>query len=273
MPNEVITRFPSERIHTYYFLQFARRFSPVYLSTEVDMSEIVESRQSLAHEYGRRISYISFIVEQAARTLAAFPQANAAVRHGLFPKVAYFKEVHAKFTIDKRINRTRAVVPGVIEHADKASLEEIQDRIEYYRDRAFEDLPELNGIRKLQALPRLFAQRVFNALVSNLSRRGRVQGTFSITSLGHAPIHAFFPVITSTICFGVGRVEPRPAVVNGKLVIRPTMTLSMAFDHAAIDGGTAADLLSDVKNRLENYKAIPVGEFAEATPEKGYQTI
>ena len=278
MRDTVITRFPDERIHTYYFLQFARRFSPVYLSTEVDMSAVVAQKKALLRDRGTRISYISFIVEQAARTLAAFPQANVSVKHGLFPKIAQYKNVHAKFTIDKRINGTRAVVPGVVEDADKLSLADIQRRIEYYRDRSFEEIPELHGIRKLQALPRMIGQRLFNALLANLPRRGRVQGTFSITSLGHAPIHAFFPVISSTVCFGVGMVSPRPAAVSGKVVVRPMMTLSMGFDHAAIDGGTAADVLADVKTRLENYVAAAddtADETAamEIIPEKEYQRI
>jgi pyruvate/2-oxoglutarate dehydrogenase complex dihydrolipoamide acyltransferase (E2) component len=51
----------------------------------------------------------------------------------------------------------------------------------------------------------------------------------------------------------MGMIQERPAVVEGEIRIEPVMQLSMAFDHRAIDGAMAADLLSDVKTALETY--------------------
>jgi pyruvate/2-oxoglutarate dehydrogenase complex dihydrolipoamide acyltransferase (E2) component len=249
---QVAVPLPKERIHTYYFLQFAKRLSPVYLTTEVDASAMVDARRRRGNG-GRKISYVSFLVKQAARVLARYREANASVKHAWFPQVMSFDTVHAKVTVDKMIGAHRAVVPALVENADRRSLDDIQDRIDYFRDRPFEDIPEFDGIRALQRCPRLLGQWLFNFLLSRLERRGRLQGTFSVTSLGHRPIQAFLPLISATICFGMGAIEDRVVVVDGAVCVRPVMTLTMAFDHAAIDGGLAADLLAEVKTALEYY--------------------
>jgi pyruvate/2-oxoglutarate dehydrogenase complex dihydrolipoamide acyltransferase (E2) component len=251
MRREVTVPLPRERIHTYYFLQFAKRLSPVYVTTEVDMSAVVRRRRALQIERGLKVSYLAFLIEQAARVLDRYPEANAAVQHGWFPKYRQYGSVHAKFTIDKHIGATRVVVPGLVENAHQASLESIQERIDYFRTRPLDDIAELDGIRKLQRCPRFLGQWLFNMLLSPLKRRGRLQGTFAVTSLGHRPVHAFLPVVSATICFGMGAIEDRAVAVNGVVEVRPTMTLSMAFDHCAIDGALAADLLADVKSGLE----------------------
>jgi pyruvate/2-oxoglutarate dehydrogenase complex dihydrolipoamide acyltransferase (E2) component len=266
MRPEVAVPLPNERIQTYYFLQFARRFSPVYLTTDVDMTAIVRTRGRRLRDGGRKISYVSFLVEQAARVLARYPDANASVKHGRFPTVMSYGATHAKITVDKLIGKHRVVVPALIQHADRASLEQIQDRIEYFRDRPFDEIPELDGIRALQKCPRVVGQWLFNTLLSRLARRGRLQGTFAVTSLGHRPIHAFLPLISATVCFGMGAVEERPAVIDGAVRVRPVMTLSMAFDHAAIDGGVAADLLSEVKIALDTYRDGDGGGAAPSVP-------
>ena len=50
----------------------------------------------------------------------------------------------------------------------------------------------------------------------------------------------------------MGRVEDQPIVREGKVQVQPMMGLSLAFDHRAIDGAMAADILSDVKQCLED---------------------
>jgi hypothetical protein len=173
------------------------------------------------------------------------------VRHGFLPRFQLHPRIHAKFTVDKQASGRRFVAAGLVLDADRAELAEIQARVDYIRDGSFETLDEFKSARLLRKLPLGIGQWVYNAALSSLERRGRLQGTFMVTSLGHRPIRDFLPVSSSSLCFGMGAIEPRPVVVGGEIVIREMMNLSFAFDHAVLDGGLAADLLTEIKNVAE----------------------
>jgi 2-oxoisovalerate dehydrogenase E2 component (dihydrolipoyl transacylase) len=50
---------------------------------------------------------------------------------------------------------------------------------------------------------------------------------------------------------GMGSLKPRPAVVDGELVVRPTMSLTCAFDHRIVDGAQVAAFLNELRDLIE----------------------
>ena len=48
------------------------------------------------------------------------------------------------------------------------------------------------------------------------------------------------------------KVQDRPVVVNGQIVIRPMMYLALTYDHRIIDGREAVQFLVGVKDALED---------------------
>jgi pyruvate dehydrogenase E2 component (dihydrolipoamide acetyltransferase) len=79
-------------------------------------------------------------------------------------------------------------------------------------------------------------------------------GTFTVTNLGTLGVDHFTPIINTGegAILGVGRIADRPAVVDGALAVRPTVPLSLSFDHRLIDGAEAAVFLGRVKQILES---------------------
>ncbi len=51
---------------------------------------------------------------------------------------------------------------------------------------------------------------------------------------------------------GMGSLKPRPVVVDGAVVARPTMTLTCAFDHRIADGAQVAAFLGEVRQLIES---------------------
>jgi pyruvate dehydrogenase E2 component (dihydrolipoamide acetyltransferase) len=78
-------------------------------------------------------------------------------------------------------------------------------------------------------------------------------GTFTLTNLGGYGIDAFTPIINTPECaiLGIGAIAPRPAVVDGAVVPRDTVTLSLTFDHRIVDGAPAARFLQTLRERVE----------------------
>ena len=77
--------------------------------------------------------------------------------------------------------------------------------------------------------------------------------SLTITNLGAFGIDAFTPIINppESLILGVGRIALRPAVVNGQIVPRQTMVLSLSFDHRLMDGAPVARFLQRVVQLLE----------------------
>jgi pyruvate/2-oxoglutarate dehydrogenase complex dihydrolipoamide acyltransferase (E2) component len=239
-----------ERRHTLYFLREIADFSPVFLDTEVDMGAILRHRAA-SREQGARYSLVAYVVHAAAHALAKHPEANAAVRGRVRPRVARYSEISGKITFDKTLNGTRVVLSAVLPDLGGASLADVQRELERYRDGDPATMPEFAGVRALHRLPWALGRAAFRARVRPLGRRAAMFGTFAVTSLGHRPVDAFHSVGGTTVTLGVGRVMERPVARDGRVEVAPVLRLSLAFDHRVIDGAEAADLLADVKETLE----------------------
>ncbi|HPP37864.1 MAG TPA: dihydrolipoamide acetyltransferase family protein, partial [Thermosynergistes sp.] len=79
-------------------------------------------------------------------------------------------------------------------------------------------------------------------------------GTFTITNLGMFDVRDFTPIINPPQCaiLGVGAMIDRPVAIDGEVVIRPIMVLSLTFDHRIVDGAQGAQFLKRVKELVQN---------------------
>jgi len=97
------------------------------------------------------------------------------------------------------------------------------------------------------------------AAVVDRARGGKLQqadlegGTFTISNLGMFGIERFVAVLNppQAAILAVGSTEERPVVVDGEVVVRQRMELTLTCDHRAVDGATGAQFLGDVKAFLE----------------------
>ena len=81
-----------------------------------------------------------------------------------------------------------------------------------------------------------------------------MDATFTITSLAGYGIDAFTPIIDppQVAILGVGRIVEKPAVVEGEIVVRSMMSLSLTFDHRALDGVPAGEFLQTLTGKLQD---------------------
>lgn len=79
-------------------------------------------------------------------------------------------------------------------------------------------------------------------------------GTFTITNLGNYGISSFTPIINQpeVAILGVNQLIDKPVALDGNIVIKPILSLSLTADHRLIDGVYAARFLGRIKELLEN---------------------
>jgi pyruvate/2-oxoglutarate dehydrogenase complex dihydrolipoamide acyltransferase (E2) component len=266
VPSVSVAPVVRERRHTMLFLNEIRAFSPVYLDTEIDMGAVAAHRAA-TRTAGHGYSVVSYVLWRAAGVLARHPAANAAIRGRARPRIARYRSVNGKLTLDRTLNGERVVLAVVLPELERASLDDVQRMVDHYRAGEPDHMPEFKRVRALQRLPWPARALAFRASVRPLARRPSMLGTFAVTSLGHRPVDGFHSVGGTTITLGVGRVLDRPVARDGQLAIAPTMRLSLAFDHRVIDGAQAADVLGEIKAALETpIEAEWVEAGAAATP-------
>jgi pyruvate dehydrogenase E2 component (dihydrolipoamide acetyltransferase) len=107
-----------------------------------------------------------------------------------------------------------------------------------------------------------------NAEINDLAKRARKNklnpdemggATFTITNLGgYGSVDWFTPIINppEAAILGVGRTVEKPVAVNGEVVVRPMMGLSLSFDHRILDGAPAAAWLAVLMQLIENPQKI-----------------
>jgi pyruvate dehydrogenase E2 component (dihydrolipoamide acetyltransferase) len=201
----------------------------VTLVTEVDATNLVAAREQMSAELGRKISFNAFFVLAAAKALGEYPMLNAQLTsQGMLQPDG----VHIGIAVDTE----RGLLVPVMKDAEALSLVQASDILTDLAKRAQAGkctLDELSG------------------------------GTFSITNLGAFGIDAFTPIINppEAAILGIGRIAPRPFVVERQLTVRDTVTLSLSFDHRLVDGAPAARFLQRIAQLIERPLALVAGHF------------
>lgn len=190
--------------------------------TEVDFTECMKFRKELNEEYqkeGVKVSVNDLILKAVAAALKKHPDINVSLDG---EEIVCHRRIHVGMAV---------AVPGglvvpVIRDVDKKALDEVA---------------------------KTSGELIQKALEGNLTGDEMKGGTFTVSNLGSRGIDRFTPIINGnqSAILGVGCVKEKPAAVDGALVIRPSMVLSLTADHRVIDGAPAADFLSTLKRILE----------------------
>jgi hypothetical protein len=237
---------PPQRRQTYAFLRHARRTCHVHLMADVDATAIRTARVKSGY------SYVAYVVKAAAEVVAGSADARSVLHDGLWPRLTDVGDVHAKILFDKTVDGQRCVLSGTVQAAQRRELNDIQQVIDDHKKADITADGPFRQVQKLQRLPLPLARLVYHLALRDARRAALLQGTFSVTSVGHEPVRAILPMIAGTLGFGVGHIADAAVVRDGQMIARPVFTLSLTFDHRVIDGALAAELLAGVKDRLEN---------------------
>jgi len=147
----------------------------------------------------------------------------------------------------------------------------MEDRIRYHGDVhvgmavAVEDglitpvlrFADRKGLVEIAAEAKTLAEKARNRKLMPDEYTG---ATFSVSNLGMLDIDEFTAVINPPEAgiLAVGRIAEKPVVVDGAIVVRRMMRVTMSCDHRVIDGATGAQFLQTVKLMLENPLAMVI---------------
>lgn len=198
---------------------------------EVDLKAVQDLRarykERFEKEYGVRLGLMSFFVKAAVEALKRFPVVNASVEGS---DIVY----HEYFDIGVAVSTDRGLMVPILRDADRMGFAQMEKTVAEYAGKAREGtirLEELTG------------------------------GTFSITNGGVFGSLMSTPIVNSpqSAILGMHKIQERPMVVDGQVVVRPMMYLALTYDHRIIDGREAVQFLVAVKEGLEDPARMVVG--------------
>ena len=191
---------------------------------EVDMSAVMALRNqykdTFEKTHGVKLGFMSFFVRACVAALKAIPDVNAEIDgQDLIYKNHY--------DIGVAVGTEKGLVVPVVRDADAMSLAGIEKAIGALGKKARDGQLSIDDMQG------------GTFTISN----GGVYGSLMSTPILNAPQSGIL---------GMHKIQERPMVVNGQIVIRPMMYLALSYDHRVVDGQGAVTFLVKVKEAIED---------------------
>ncbi len=191
---------------------------------DVDMTAVIEARAKykdlFEKKHGVRLGFMGFFTKAVTMALKDIPAVNAQIEGD--------EIVYNDFAdISVAVSAPNGLVVPVIRNAESLSVAEIEKTIGAFGKKAKEGALTMEDMKG---------------------------GTFTISNGGVFGSLMSTPIINppQSAVLGLHRIEDRPVVVNGQVVVRPMMYLALSYDHRLIDGREAVTFLVAVKNAIED---------------------
>lgn len=191
---------------------------------DVDMTAVIEARTKykdlFEKKHGVRLGFMGFFVKAACMALRDIPAVNGSIDGD---EIVY----HDYVDVSVAVSAPQGLVVPVIRDAQDLSVAGIEKTIGDFGKRA------KDGTLKMEEM------------------KG---GTFTISNGGVFGSLMSTPIINppQSAVLGLHRIEDRPVVRDGQIVIRPMMYLALSYDHRLIDGREAVTFLVALKNAIED---------------------
>jgi 2-oxoglutarate dehydrogenase E2 component (dihydrolipoamide succinyltransferase) len=191
---------------------------------EVDLKAVNELRsrykEQFEKQYGAKLGYMSFFTKACVEALKKFPSVNASVDGN---DIVY----HEYFDVGVAVSTDRGLIVPVLRDADQMSFADIEKSI---------------------------ANSAGRARAGTITMEELTGGTFTITNGGTFGSLLSTPIVNApqSAILGMHKIQDRPVVVDGEVVVRPMMYIALTYDHRIIDGREAVQFLVTVKQCLED---------------------
>ncbi len=191
---------------------------------DVDMTAVMEARSRykdlFEKKHGIRLGFMSFFVKAAVLAARDVPAVNAYIEG---EEIVY----HDYVDVSVAVSAPNGLVVPVIRDAQALSFAEVEKTIAEFGRRAKE---------------------------GSLTMADMEGGTFTISNGGVFGSLLSTPIINppQSAVLGMHRIEERPVVRGGQVVVRPMMYLALSYDHRLVDGREAVTFLVRMKEALED---------------------
>ena len=185
---------------------------------EVDITELISLKNKISEE--KNVTLLSFIIKSIVIALEKHPKINSIWnKNGELVLKKYYN-------IGIATDTSKGLIVPVLKDVNNKNVEKITNEVNKLAERAREGSISLEEIK---------------------------DGTFTITNIGSIGSILSIPIVNypQSSILAVNRINKKPAVVNGNLVEKNYVYLTVSFDHRILDGADVARFLNTIKELIE----------------------
>ena len=185
---------------------------------EVDITELISLKNKISKE--KNVTLLSFIIKSIVIALEKHPKINSIWnKNGELVLKKYYN-------IGIATDTSKGLIVPVLKDVNNKNVEKITNEVNKLAERAREGSISLEEIK---------------------------DGTFTITNIGSIGSILSIPIVNypQSSILAVNRINKKPAVVNGNLVEKNYVYLTVSFDHRILDGADVARFLNTIKELIE----------------------
>lgn len=218
-PGKLIPLSRIQKITGEKMVQSKQHLPCFYLSTEVDMTNLVGFRLQFNQANNEKISFNDFMIKAIAASLKQFPLMTGQLQDNNV-------RIADAINVGLAISAGDDLMAPVVKNADAKTVIQIA--------------ADTKGL-----IERVRSEKV---TVEDI-----IGGCCTLSNLGAFGVSEFIPIVIPGQCsiIGVGKIAERGVPISGKILIRKMMNLTISVDHRIVNGTYAARFIQAVKERLE----------------------
>ena len=257
--------FPFFRNATIDTLRWGSKRHHIPLLLEVDVTQARDAIRALKTKTGEGVSFTGWIIKCLGQAVSEHKHIHA-LRKGK-RRLVVFEDVDVAIVVERAVSGGAAdetlPMPYIIRKANQKTVADIHAEI-----RLAQTTPVAQGevqiaspraawlTKVFMTLPGFIRDALFwGPLFGDPFRVKRMMGTVSVTAvgmMGHGGISWGIPLGIHSLIVGVGGITPRPILVNGQVVPREYLGLTVMFDHDVTDGAPIARFIGRLQELMES---------------------
>ncbi len=250
---------PIERL-VHEFTTFSKQRNIIWAFAEADVTEALNKLKEHKEKTGESISFTAFLITVLARVVACHKEPMNAI-------MKKKKEIFVFQNVDFSTNLERTYPDGrkrpvsyTFRKSNEKTLRQIADEMKQAKIAKTQTVTNTKGkkgwirwvVKRLPNFPRWLRYLILRKMFNDPILKKNAMGTVNLTAVGMfgTGMGKMIHLAPHTLSIGIGGIDDLPFNVDGKVVIRKKMGITLAMDHSVIDGGPATRFFHDVRQWL-----------------------
>lgn len=250
--------FPRSRVFVVDAAQVAARKHMIHGLLEFDVTEPRRVLREHKARTGESLSFTAFVLHCVGAAVA-----QDRVIHALRDwrgRLVQFDDVDINTIVEVEIEARRFPLAHVVRAANRRAVGDIHDEIRAVQakgDRNY-DARTVSLLRGYARLPGPLRRLAYRFAMASPQRLKRIGGTVSVTAVGMFGQGGGWgiPIPLHTLNLTLGGIATKPVVVDGQIVPREMLSVTLSFDHDVVDGAPAARFAERLKRLVEGAEGL-----------------
>ena len=256
----IVKKIPKTHKLMFDMLHLSLQRHHIHVIAQVDVDLVLKLLEQYKKVHGEKLSLTGYLIYVFSRAIEKYKDAHA-IRVGL--KKYIFNEVDVHTIVERETNDGELIPTShIIRQANRKSLLEIHNEIRAAQKQSIEGFVEGGSRRdKLQRLfssfPGFLRKKILKRMLKKPKMMKKNIGTVCVTAVGMLAknvrtLGLAIPLLPWPVQFSIGCLDKRVRIINGQIIEREFLNVTITFDHDVMQGGVITRFLNGIYKMVES---------------------